>query len=134
MSDTYRPLLKGVIAAMKADGAISALVGTRIYSDVPQNSDFPYAVVSISSDDFSAKDFSGMAHTIQINSHGRENSPDIVGQIRSACYDLLHRQESALTLDTGTVSILQFSGVSDVFKDPDGITWDAVIRFLAVVT
>jgi hypothetical protein len=134
MTDTFLPLLKAVVAALKADSTIAGLVGARVYSNVPQNETFPYVLVSISTEDFSAKDFTGMDHTIQINSYGRERSPNVVGQIKAACYALLNRQESALTLDTGTLSILQFNGVSDAFKDPDGITWESVIRFQAIVT
>jgi hypothetical protein len=132
--DSYKPLLKAVIAALKADSTVSGLVGARIYSNVPQNETFPYIMVSISSLDFSSVTFSGQDHAIQINAYSREADPEEVADIKSACYNVLHRNESGLTLDSGTLSIIQFDGLAEIFKDNDGITWEAVTRFRAVVT
>lgn len=132
MADTYKALLKSVLSVLKADATLTGLVGSRIYSNVPQQETFPYVVVSISSADFSSKTFSGMDHTVQINAYSRNADPEQVADIKSACYDLLHRQESSFTLDVGTLSIIQFDGLSEVFRD--GPNWEGVSRFRAVVT
>lgn len=134
MSDTYKSLMKAVIAAMKADSAVGAVIADRVYSKVPQNEVFPYALIAISSSPFDAKDFSGQDHVIQINMYSRKSDPSQIADLKIACYNLLHRQESALTLDTGTMSILQFDGVSEVFIGTDGTTWEGVTQFRAVVT
>ena len=131
MTDTYLPVLKAVIAKIKA---ASTAAGTRVFSDVPQKEIFPYVVVSIDSGDYSAKDFTGMEHTVQFNIYSRQKSPEQVGSIRSDIYDALNRQESTFTLDSGTMSNILFNGVGDVFKDTDGKTWLGVIQFRAVVT
>jgi len=134
MTDTYLPLLKGVIARLKAITAVTDVLSTRIYTDVPQNEVFPYAVISITSQDYSANDFSGMAHTIQANIYSRKNSPREIGVARSAIYEALNRLEDSVTLDVGNMAHLHFNGVSDVFKDSDGATWVGVIQFRAVIT
>lgn len=134
MSDTYLSLMKGVIAQLKGKTAVTNLVGTRIYSNVPKKETFPYVLISITSSDFSTKTFSGMDHTIQLNIYSRKPSVKQAGDIRKACYDALHRKESEITLDTGSLAILQFNGLGDIFKDTDGVTIEAVSQFRAVVT
>ena len=134
MADTYLSMLKATIAALKADAATGAVVGDRIYTNVPQNETFPYVVIELDSGDYSSDTFSGMQHTIQANIYSRETSPLEVGNARKAIYDVLHRQENTLSLDTGNLSHIHFNGVAEVFKDTDGATWVGVIQFRAVVT
>lgn len=132
MSDTYIPLMKAIIAAMKNDSAVGAVVNDRVYSYVPQEEQFPYALVSISSEDNSTKTFNGMRHTIQINIYSRDTDMGDIATAKAACYDLFHRKEANFSLDSGTLSILQFDNVSDIFRD--GNTIEGVIRFTAIVT
>lgn len=133
MSDTYLPLMKGVIAALKADGTVSGLVSTRVYSDVPQDETFPYIVVEIDSEDYSSKTFSGMGHEVRIHAYSRKKSPKEIGDIRDAAYDVIHRQEGSIALDNGVLSHVNFS-TGLMFKEPDGVTWHGVSVFNAFIT
>ena len=134
MSDSYLPLLKAIIATLKADAPVGAVVGDRIYTDVPQNEVFPYMVVSIDSSPYDANDFTGMEHTPQINTYSRDKSPYEAASARAAVYDALNRQGDTIALDTGRIVDIQYTGVGTVFKDTDGVTWTSVAQFRAVVT
>ena len=133
MADSFKPLIKGVIAALKADTPISDIVVARIFSDVPQNQTFPYIVVTIQSAPFDTKTSNGMEHSMQVSAFSRSGSVSEVGDIRSAVYDLLHKGESNVTLDSGTLVNMLFSGVGFVAKEPDGVTWQGTMQFDVVI-
>lgn len=134
MTDSYKPLLKGIIARLKAVTAITDIVSTRVYSDVPQNATFPYIVVTIDSLPFDGCEFTGMEHEVQIQSFSRTGSPAQSADIRAAVYTALNRQESNITMDSGSVRVLQYNGVGFVEREPDGKTWQSLSRFRCVVT
>lgn len=133
MTDTYLPMIKAIIAALKADSTISGTVGSRVYSNVPQNATYPFIVVRLQSNPFDTKTDTGMSHIIDVSAYSRKDSPLEAGTLRSAIYDILNRGESNLTLDSGNLSSMLYSGVGDVLKEPDGITWKGFSRFTANV-
>lgn len=134
MSDSYIELMTGIIARLKAVSAVTDLVGQRISSDTPQNTTFPYIIVTISSSPYDGKDFTGMEHDVQISAFGRKKTPGETGDIAVAVYDALNRQETNITLATHSVRNIQYSGVGFVEKEPDGVTWQSLRRFRCVVT
>lgn len=131
MTDTFLPLLSAVMTVLKADSALTAIVSQRIYSDVPDNETFPYVAVSITSAPFDTKTGAGMEHTLQITGFSRLSSPTQAASIRSAIYNALNRQESALS--AASVDVIIFNGVAPTFKDPDGKTWNAVLQFKVMI-
>jgi hypothetical protein len=132
MADTYLPLLKAVIAKLKANTAVMGYVSDRVESDVKQNQTFPYIRVAITSTPFDTGTTTGMEHIISVAAFARGDSPLIVAAIRAAAYNVLHRQESGLTLDNGTVFNLNYTqGFTE--QEPDGKTWQAKADFRAVV-
>jgi hypothetical protein len=46
VADSALSVIKAAIKALKDSPAIAALVGARVYTDVPQREAFPYIVVS----------------------------------------------------------------------------------------
>lgn len=134
MSDNELGLLKGVIARLRAYSTLTNLVSTRTYSDIPQQTPFPYCLVSIESTPYDGKDFSGMQHTVRVQGFSREKNKKEALQIRSAIYDALHRQEGSITVDGGTLIRINAAPLLDCFQEPDGVTWQSVIQFDAVVT
>lgn len=130
MTDTYLPVLAAVIARLKANATITAIVGQRIYSDVVDNPTFPFIRVEIQSADYSTDTGTGMEHTVQFSGFSRKVSPDEAGQIRAAVYNLFNRQENALSA-SGICNILH-NGVAFITKEADGKTWNATIQFRAV--
>jgi hypothetical protein len=134
VADTFNALMKSITAKLKANTSVIGYVGQRIYSNVPQNTTFPYLRVSIDSAPYDSKDTTGMEHTITIACYSREPSPGEAGAIRGAVYNLLHRNESAFTLDSGSLVTLQYDGVGFVEQEPDGKTWQGLAQFRAVIT
>lgn len=131
MTDSYLPLLSAVITRLKADSTLTAIVGQRIYNDVPDNEVFPYVAVSITSAPFDTKTGAGMEHTLQISAFSRVFSSSQAASIRSAIYNSLNRQESALS--AASVDVIIFNGVAPTFKDPDGITWNSILQFKVMI-
>lgn len=126
MSDFYLPLLKAVVARLKATAPLTALVGQRIYTRVPQNETFPYVVVNMSQSDFSTKGIVGQEFSVQLDIYSREASPKQNGDVRAACFNSLNRLDSNLSLDSGGVVNVDYS-TSDVFIEPDGVTFHGIL-------
>lgn len=118
--------------------AVYSLVGgattPRIYTDVPQNTTFPYIAVDISSVPYITKDSSDQEHEITIHAFGSKNSSDEVTSILEAVFNALDRQESSITPSSGNLTGLTFAGVNDIFKEADGIIWHGVINFRMLIT
>lgn len=137
MVDTYKPLLKSIIAKLKATTTIIAYVGSgtssRIYTNVPQDTTFPYIRVNISSAPYDTDDTTGMEHTITIQCFSRKPTDEEAAAMRAAVYAVLNRNESAFTLDSGTLINIQYDGVGFVEQEPDGKTWQGLAQFRAVV-
>lgn len=133
MADSYLELMKAIISELRGDSTLSVLVSNRVYTEIPQDETFPYCYVSVESNDFSTKTTTGMAHVIQVQGFSRDASPKEAADIRAAVYDALNRQEANITLDSLRLVDVNFI-TGDIFKEDDGITWQSVIQFRAVVT
>lgn len=133
MSDTAAYVIKAAIAALKASASVATLVAGRIYTDVPQNTAFPYVVLSIQSQPFAADDFSGQTHALRIQVFSRFAGVSECLLVRAACLNALDRNEQALALDFGSVVRCEYSGFSDAFREDDGRTWQAIGELEVVV-
>lgn len=131
MSDSYLALLNAVVARLKADATLTGLVGSRVYTDVKDNPVFPFVRIEIQSADYSTKDNVGMEHTIQVSAFSRKTDPAEAAQIRSAVFNSLNRAENSLS--AVPVSNILHNGVSLIFKESDGKTWNSTIQFRAIV-
>jgi len=130
MSDKSQALITAVLTTLNAASAVTAKVGSRIYTDVPDNATFPYMVVTLQSSPYDTKTETGMEHTLQISSYSRKPDPLEAMQCRAAVYGALNRNENALS--NASVYNILFNGVSALLKEPDGKTWGAVTQFRVV--
>lgn len=126
MADTAAAVIKAVISALKVDAGVTALVESRVFTDVKQATSFPYLTVRVSSEPFASSSFSGQAHTVTLQSFSRKQTIEEALAIRKAALDALDRHEEKLELDEGTVVYCQYSGFSDAFIEDDGKTWQGV--------
>lgn len=133
MADYTRVLLKGVIARLKAYTDLTDIVGTKIYSDVPQQTAKPYCVVEISSIPSPTKDNSVHKHDILVHGFSATKSPNQAMQIAEEVFNALDRQESNITLDSGSMTYLQTTELKDTFKEPDGNIWHSIINFNCLI-
>jgi hypothetical protein len=131
MSDSYLTVFSAMIAAMKSDATLTAIVGQRIYGDVPDNPTFPFVVLTGSSEAFDTKTSNGMIHTMQVSAFSREPSLQQAGRIRAAIYNIFHRQQAAFA--ASGVSGIIHTGVSPVLKESDGQTWNCPMQFRVMV-
>lgn len=133
MADSTLVALEGLLVRLKAYTALTNIVSTRIYSNVPQQATFPYTLIELESSDWSQNDDANLQHTVRVHGYSRISSPTEVMRISEQVYNALNRQEDNISLDTGTVVLLQLNGVKTTFKEPDGITWHSVIEFNLII-
>lgn len=129
MGFNQKAVVKGVVARLKAVAAVTALVGQRIYTNVPINPTFPYLIVSISSESNDHKGATRQIHAIDIQSYSRDSSLEETLSIHEALFDALSRQEANITLDEGTVTMCMYDRTIGGIKDVDGVTWLQVSMF-----
>ncbi len=117
-------------ARLIADPAVAALVGERIYDNVPAGAAHPY--ISFGPSDFGPVDMDGIQardETLQIDiwsrQHGRRSE---AAAINDAVYRALHNQRGSLAVNA--ITSLQVA-LARVVKDPDGITMHGVIQVTA---
>lgn len=127
-------LQKGVRAALAADAGVSALVGTRIYDEPPQDVTFPYVRFNdISPSAYDTDTTEGAEVTLSLQAHSRSASGRVEAvQIAEAIKDALHRQEASVTVaghDLLEVIYQTFSAT----RDADGRGYTAVIVFQATL-
>jgi hypothetical protein len=131
--DSALSVIKAVIVTLNANTGVNTLLGGRVYTDVPQKSDFPYLVVSIDSEPFAANDFSGQTHTLRLQAFSQYKGSKEALTIRKACLEALDRQESSIALSEGTLVKCEYSGSQEPFKEDDGKTWQAIGELEVVV-
>jgi hypothetical protein len=88
-------LQKGLLAALKANAGVTALVSSRIYDEPPQNVTFPYARFGdIAPDAFDTDTKEGAMVGISIEAHSRSASGRVEAvQIVEAVKEALHRND-----------------------------------------
>lgn len=118
-----------VVAALKSYAPLTAIVGARIYDEVPTSAAFPYVSlgptneVQVDADCIAASEI-----TIQIDVWSRANgAPEslrIAHEVSLALADL--------SLTINALSSIEHRNTRR-FRDPDGITNHAVVEMAAVV-
>lgn len=133
MADSTRVGIKGIIARLLAVSDFTDIVGTRVHTNVPQQTTYPYAVIEFTSTDWSQQDDANLQHRVTIHGFSRTSSVSEAAQVAEEAYAALNRQENNITLDSGSVVLLQFTGVKTTFKEVDGITWHSIIEFNLII-
>jgi hypothetical protein len=135
MSNSNKIAQTAIITRLKAFSGLSALVSDRIYSDVPQDPTFPYIALDITTTPFETKDTSDDDHELIVHVFHRTNSRALVMDIQKQVDLALNRQEANITLTGGYyLTLLQRDGLTDIFKDGDGVTQHGVQNFRMLVT
>jgi hypothetical protein len=129
LADYAPEVVKAVILTLKASPDVDALVGGAVFTDVPQEQEFPYIQVGCQSEPFAASDFSGQRHIVRIQARSRKAGMKEAIRIRAAAHAALDRQEDSIILDAGTLIKCEYAGLSDAFIEDDGKTWQALCEF-----
>jgi hypothetical protein len=128
-----RALQVAIGQALVADAGVSALIGDRIYDQMPEKGEYPcieFGPIDIVPDDQECVD--GQIHTLQLNVWSRDQGrlgpcQDIVWAVRAA----LHDAELELP-DPFAVCFVRVV-LARVIPDPDGITAHGVVSVEATV-
>lgn len=129
MSDNSLELQKAIVLAFRADAAIGALAGDRIYDLVPQPVTFPYVSFGPSQGEpYDGVAMDGWECVIELHTWSRSGANNRVEcqSIMAGVEALLHDQ--SLTLEAANFVNGRMTS-SRTFADPDGITFRGVQRF-----
>ena len=123
-------LQKAIYAALATDGGVGALIGDRIYDGAPRNAAFPYVTIGRTSEtDWSTSTEDGAEHRLTLDVWSRQSGKSECHAIAAAVRAALH--DAALALDGHALVNLRCESI-DTARDPDGITFHAVMRLRAV--
>ena len=138
MIDASLELQAAIVARLKADAAVRALIGDRVYDNVPRNPDgkvdaarFPYVSFGpeqVLPDGWDCQESSEIF--IQIDAWSRAVGFPEVKKIANAVRRALH--DADLLLSENALVSLEFES-RQVMRDPDGKTSHAALTFRAVV-
>jgi len=113
---------KAIVAALKADASVGAVVGDRIYDNPPAEAVFPY--ISIGPSDFvpfDAQDMVAREETVQIDIWSRDHGKKAECKaIVDAAFAALHR--TIPVIDDPYALTFIYVTPSRVQDDPDGVT------------
>lgn len=120
-----------LVARLKADATLGALIGSRVYDQPPDGATFPYFTIGEAQflrDD--ATCVSGGRIYLTMHAWSRAVGFPEVKRIADAVVESVHL--APITLPTNhLISIMHRQ--TDAFRDPDGLTSHAVIKFVANV-
>jgi len=123
----FQETLENIIDRLVNDAGVSAFVGSRVYSNIPQDESFPYLSVRSESSEFTTKDSNGFNATIVIDIWSDYSGKQECNQIADAIY------ASMQNIPYAGLSIkslcLQFQNYN-VFTEPDDETTHGVMNFL----
>lgn len=133
-------VLQRIVALLKADAAVSALVGTKIFDRPPHENGEPAVAspyISLGPHDGLTEDSDDcmdlMELTFQVDAwswgSGAAYSRAEVSNIAAAVRSCLHRQE--ITITGASVEVQH--QMTRVMRDPDGETNHAAITFIASI-
>lgn len=131
--DRTLELTKGIIARLKAVTAVTAIVGQKIYTRPPDNTKPPYIAMTLSSTPVNDKLECQNLYRVVINCYSAEASPNQVLTLKKEIYSALNRQENNINVDNSKLVYFEIDTLNDAFIEPDGVSWQGVISFRALV-
>ncbi len=135
MADDFATALqKGLIAALKADSAVTALVGARVYDEPPQNATFPYLwITEITPYAFDTDCTEGAQVQIGLEAQSRAASGRVEAvRVAEAVKNALHRQEGAVTVSGFNLIETRFQTFITT-REPDGRGYSSRIALQAML-
>lgn len=136
MSDASFELQVAIVALLKNDPKLTALIGGRVYDHVPRDpttnkvtATFPYVSLGPDQELPEAADcVRATEFVLQLDAWSREPGFPEVKKVARAVEDALHDVE--LPLPGNAMVYFEYDG-RRVFRDPDGLTSQAAMTFRA---
>lgn len=123
---------KAVFRRLAGDPAVVALVGTKVYDDVPHQKEgtapeFPFVTIGDQTGaESGASDLDASAVTIAVHAWSRKPGRLECLQLLDAIRDALHNRDHAVA--GGAIVRLDYQG-HETLKDQDGETYHGICRF-----
>ena len=131
MSDPSLELQAGIVAKLKADAGVQAIVGTRVYDHVPPGPTFPYISYGDSQVLPDKADcIDGVEVFVQLDGWSRNGTYPEVKQVSKAIVAALDDQ--AITVSGYSVIVFEHNN-TNYLRDPDGITRHVSLSFRALI-
>ncbi len=122
----------GILTALLAHTPLTDIVGVKIYDEPPDGTEVPYVCYGDpTEEDWGSKSFDGTEHSIQLHCWSDHRGAKQAREILDAIYTHLHNNTASISLTGHTLVNLRYT-FSDVFREPNGVTRQGVIRFRAV--
>lgn len=128
IDDVSLSIQQAVVSVLRSDAALSAIIGGRVYDDVPADASFPYACLTgwqMVPDEFDCFDLAEYFFDVQCFS--RQVGRVQVGDVARAARRALHRRQ--ITIEGGLTASISHRGTL-YFDEPDGLTRRAVLNFI----
>ena len=125
--DPSLPLQAAIVSRLKNDSGVQAVVGQRIYDEVPINPTFPYISIGdnqVLTDD--AECIPGNEVFWQLDGWARDPHFPTAKQISQAVYAAMHNLPLTVT---GYQNIICEHSTTSYLHDPDGITRHVAMTF-----
>src|SRR5262245_29878392 len=127
MSDPSLELQAAIVSKLKNDAGVQAVVGQRIYDEVPANPTFPYISIGdnqVLPDDADCID--GTEIFWQLDGWARDPHFPTCKQISKAVIAAMHNLPLTIT---GYANVVCEMSTTNYLHDPDGITRHVAINF-----
>lgn len=131
MADRSIEVLARVKQALLGNPDLTSIVSNRIYFTIPQQTQFPYLLLTIQATPDDRKSETSMDYLVRIQGFSRTLDQLEALSIKAEVYDTLHRNENNVQLD-GIYQCLQ-KGVNITMKESDGITWQCTTDYHLLV-
>jgi len=118
-----------VLAALKADPAVAALVGGRVFDQAPEGAEHPHLVIGQCESRPVAADGGGVEQRLTLTGVSRFAGSEEAKAVAAAVRACLH--EAVLEADGVRTATLR-ANFADVFRAGDGRRTCAVVRLRAV--
>jgi hypothetical protein len=140
-TDAGVELITAIFAKLKADAAVIALMGDRLYSQapgrqgIPENVPMPYLTLGpVVAQPFDADCSDGAEISVQLDIWSGGASTAFSKAEAMKCANAVQRalHDANLTLGENVLTVMRWE-LSRTLDDPDGVTTHAVVQFTAEI-
>lgn len=127
--DSLAEVIKTVIATLKADSAVAAIVGDKVYSHVPQDKIEPFLEVANQTTyvPFDTKDSTGDSITLSVDGWSVTETVEEVARLMRTVRQVLNRDDTLSVIGHSLIDIYWEFG--QFVKEADGVTWHGHARY-----
>lgn len=127
--DSLAEVIKTVIATLKADPAVAAIVGDKVYSHIPQGEAEPFLEIAnqTTSVPFDTKDSTGDSITLSVDGWSVKETVKEATDLMAAVRRVLNRDNTLSVVGHSLIDIYWEFG--QFVKEADGVTWHGHARY-----